>query len=121
MRTEHVFVGPQVGFHVGKFRIDSGRRIQQYDSVVSGGFVDFIERQCSSGCRALCLQRFRIDHQPASRDAGHERGLQCLGRHVGRALQERWVRFMRRCSRILKRGHARLLTHKGYLARDSIK
>jgi len=55
------------------------------------------------------------------RDARHERGLQCLGRHFGRALQERRVRFMRRCGRILKCGHARLLTRKGYLARDGIK
>jgi len=110
MRPEHIFIGPQIRFHISEFGIYSRRRIQQHDPVVSRGFVDVIERQRSSGGRALCRQRFGIDNQPASGNSRHECRLQRLGRHFGGALEDRRIRFMRRRRCILNRRDTRFLT-----------
>jgi hypothetical protein len=84
-------------------------------------FVDLVERERGSRGSALRIQRSGIEVKPTRSHARHQRWLQSLGRDFGRALQDGGIRLVRRCSRILERGDARLLAGKGYLARDGIK
>jgi hypothetical protein len=88
---------------------------------VNRGLIDLVQRQSGSRRRTLRLHGFRIDQDPARGDFLGQRGLQGLGRNLGRPVQIGDVGCLGGARRILKRRRARLVPREGYLGRDSIK